>query len=247
MLIGLISAIVHGVCLALDVFVRPLVVGAFPPLMAFLDKVHACIRFAFILGSTLGWINLPVLHHLEEREKRLRSGTFAVFLLGLESAIVLGCICLYFIVGPYFTAPGPHHLLWIWELGALFAFVMFAINLPRMAGTVNGEIQELHINGYHVHESVFGIIYFIAALLMIFNGPSNMVDMLYSSLFFLMGGFFFGRDIKDVMAGKFIVKAELEAREASVTVAVALLHEGVLADIDPTEAELVDSYPELMT
>jgi hypothetical protein len=196
MVIGLISAIVHGVCLALCLALPVFV----PPLLA------SCISFAFIFGSTLGWINLAVLHYLGGWEKKLRSWILAVFFLGLESAIVLGCIFICFIVGPYFVDPGPHHLLWVWELGALFAFVLFAINLPKIVGTVNGEIKELHINGYHVHESVFGMIYIIAALLIIFNGPSNMVDMLYSSLFLLMGGFFFGRDIKDVAVGKFIVK-----------------------------------------
>jgi hypothetical protein len=34
-------------------------------------------------------------------------------------------------------------------------------------------------------------------------------------MFFLMGGFFFGRDMKDVMAGQFIVKVELEEKETA--------------------------------
>ena len=208
---GIIAAIVHGISLAMQKFTETIIANDM--ILEILNEIHFYFNFAYILCSTVSFL---VLSSISKYEKKIQVNkpfeikkALGKFIILTITGAIFSTLVVY-IIEPYFTTSDALPMLWAWEFGAIVIFVLFAVNLPGIAGTVNDDIKEFHVFGYHVHESIFGIVYIVAAILLVFNSFGNVVDLLYASLFFLFGGFLFGRDIKDVIAGKFIVKLEDE-------------------------------------
>ncbi len=216
LVIGLTCAITYGFYRALEVFFRtdfPVPWNILNVLFfTFLPIFHFAYVFCVIVA-------LPLLANIQKCEEKFPEGcgkaaTKYILLLITENIFgALAAITIVFIVDPFFMKTDPVPNLWVWELPTIIIFIIFAINLPRIAGTVNVDMQELHIRGYHVHESMFGIALFFAAILLIFNARISVVDVIFASFFFVFGGFLFGRDIKDVLAGKYITKVSDDLRE----------------------------------
>ena len=205
--VGITSAITYGMYLALQVFFTVLSdTNIFKITFFFLFPVF---HYAYIFCFLVAYPMLATMHKLEEccMEGSGKKATKWIIIMILEN--VLGLIVtasIIYVVDPMFLIYGPVHNLWIWELPTIILFIIFAMNLPRIAGTLNASMEQFHLFGYHVHESMFGIIYFFAAILLVFNARVSVIDLIFASFFFVFGGFLFGRDFKDVMAGKFIEK-----------------------------------------
>ena len=207
--IGLTSAITYGIYLALRVFFEVLDdANIFKIGFNFLLPVfHYTYIFCFILAYPM----LATIHKCEEccMDGSERTATRYVVWMVIEHAIaIVFTTIIVMFIDPALNPCGPVPSMWAWELPTLLLFIVFAINLPRIAGTLNADIVQFHIFGYHMHESVFGIFYFCAAILLVFNARVSVVDLIFASFYFVFGGFLFGRDIKDVMAGKFIEKVK---------------------------------------
>ncbi len=206
---GIISAIVYGFLRALEIF------HPYPPPFDVVSRAFfialPTFHFAYIYCFLVA---VPMLATIEKCEEGCKKNPARhsirnfVFLVAAEN--VLGFLGAFFVLYiDDLLLDIPHiPLLWLWELATVGIFFVLAKNMPRVAGTVNADLQEFHVRGYHVHESMFGIAFIFAAILLVFNARFSAFDVLFASFFFLFGGFLFGRDIKDVMAGKFIEKVK---------------------------------------
>jgi len=216
--VGLTSAITYGMYLALDVFFAVLdQANVFRITFYFLFPIF---RYAYTFCILVAYPMLATIHKCEQAcnngtgKKPTKYIILAILenvLGGIVAAVLIYIIDPMFVIYIFKIYPVPY--LWAWELPTIVLFIIFAMKLPSIAGTINEDKQELHLFGYHVHESMFGVIYIFAALLLVFNARVSVIDLIFASLFFVFGGFLFGRDIKDVMAGKFIEK--LKPQEGS--------------------------------
>nr|MDO8109624.1 hypothetical protein [Candidatus Sigynarchaeota archaeon] len=216
LVVGLTTAITYGFYRALEIFFKtpfPVPWNVLNVLFfAFLPILHFAYAFCFMVAFPL----LATIQKCEEKypEGCGKAATRYILLLILENALgAISSVAIVLVVDPFFMNTDPVPVLWAWELPTVVIFVIFAMNLPRIAGTINVDVQELHVKGYHVHESMFGIAFFFAAILLIFNARVSVVDVIFASFFFVFGGFLFGRDIKDVIAGKYITKVSDDLRE----------------------------------
>lgn len=208
------TACAHGFYSALDVFFRE----PFPvPWNALNEIFYAAwpiVRFTYVYCFIASFPMLALIHRCEVActgenagDARRASRMYVVVMVAWNACAVLLAVVLLLVVDPFFAGQAGTPLLWIWEIVAIVVFIAFAVNLPRLAGTVNDDIQEFHVRGYHVHESIFGVFFIFTGILFLFN-VHNTVDLIFAAFFFVAGGFLFGRDVKDVMAGKFIEKVD---------------------------------------
>ncbi len=207
---ALVSAITYGVYLALEVFFSV----PFPEPFNILNEAFFFMKIVFKLAYIYCFIfAFPMLVWIQRCERKCagndntrEAAVYLLTMIMINCFSVLAATVVILVIDPFFQAQTDPPMLWIWELATIAIFVAFAANLPRMAGTVNNDVQEFHVWGYHVHESIFGVCFIIAGILFIFNANNNTVDIIFASFFFVAGGFLFGRDLKDVLAGKFIEK-----------------------------------------
>jgi hypothetical protein len=206
---GLVCAITYGVFRALEIFFE---VGFPAPYDVLNDMFFVSLpifHFAYIYGFLVAVPMLATIQKCEEicdKDPARHSARIFVILVMVEN--VLGFLGAFLVLYIDDLLLGILHipLLWVWEIATVGLFFLLARNLPRIAGTVNTSVQEFHVHGYHIHESMFGVAFIFAAILLVFNARFSAFDVLFASFFFIFGGFLFGRDIKDVMAGKFIEK-----------------------------------------
>ncbi|NMC05788.1 MAG: hypothetical protein GYA24_11275, partial [Candidatus Lokiarchaeota archaeon] len=178
----------------------------------FLPIFHVAYIYAFLVAVPM----LATIHKCEEVCKSDPAGhSLRVFAILVAIENVLGFLGAFLLLYVDDVLLGILHipLLWAWEVSMVGIFFIIAKNLPRIAGTVNADVQEFRVHGYHVHESVFGLAFIFAAILLVFNARFSAIDVIFASFFFIFGGFLFGRDIKDVMAGKFIEKVKDKAAD----------------------------------
>jgi hypothetical protein len=221
---GLISAITYGVYRGLEIFFE----DDFPaPYDVFNEMFFATLpvfHFAYIYFTMVAVPMLATIHKCEETSCTDTSpgATRAIhkFIILVVLENVAGFVGTFLVLYIDQLLLGILHIpvLWIWEIAMIGIFFVIAKNLPRIAGTVNSDVQEFHVRGYHVHESMFGLAFIFAAILLVLNARFSAFDLIFASFFFIFGGFLFGRDIKDVMEGKFIEKipdkkAEAETKE----------------------------------
>ncbi|MEX2684500.1 MAG: hypothetical protein Q6373_023215 [Candidatus Sigynarchaeota archaeon] len=214
---GLISAITYGVGRALEIFFET----DFPQPYDVFNRIFftglSVFHFAYIFCFLVAVPMLVTINKCEEICKSKTTGfPMKIFILLVILENSLGFLVTFILLYIDFMILGILHvpLLWLWELATVGIFFIIARNLPRVAGTVNVDVQEFHVRGYHVHESVFGLAFIFAAILLVFNARFSAFDVLFASFFFVFGGFLFGRDIKDVMAGKFIEKVRDKKAES---------------------------------
>lgn len=210
---GLTSAIIYGVQKALEIYF----ITRFPPPFGIHTDIYnmskPVFRFIYIYFITLSFPMLITIQNLQDRltnsqgnESKVIRNFFLKFILENIGAIVLSLFII--LILDSILSAGKIPFLWVYEIAIIVLVIIFSLNLPKIANTVNNDIREFHLWGYHLHESLFGIFFMIAALFFIFNANSNLVDLIYASFFLIMGGFLFGRDIKDVMEGKIIEKVK---------------------------------------
>ncbi len=212
---GIISAVVYGVLRALEFF------HPYPPPFDVISEAFyialPIFHFAYIYCFLVAVPMLVTIHKCEEmcnkHPERHLTRAYGMFAL-LENVLgFLGAVLVLYVDD---LLLGVLHipLLWLWELTTVAIFFVLAKNMPRIAGTVNSDVQEFRVHGYHVHESMFGLSFIFAAIMLVFNARFSAIDVLFASFFFVFGGFLFGRDIKDVMAGKFIEKVKDKKADA---------------------------------
>lgn len=218
---GLVCAVTYGIGRALEIFFETRFSKPYDVFNDIFFTGLFIFHFAYVFCFLVAVPMLVTIHKCEEMCKSDLTGRPArvfAWLVLIENVLgFLGAVLLLYIDEMLL---GVLHipLLWLWELATIGMFFVLAKNMPRIAGTVNADVQEFHVRGYHVHESVFGVAFIFAAILLVFNARFSAFDVLFASFFFIFGGFLFGRDIKDVMAGKFIEKipdkkADSEKRE----------------------------------
>ncbi len=204
---GIISAVTYGILRALEIFhpYAPPFDGVSRVFFIALPVFHFAYIYCFLVSVPM----LVTIHKCEEmcnkhpeRHPARVYGTLSV----LENVLSFLCTILVLYVDGVLLGFIHIPMLWLWELATVAIFFVLAKNLPRIAGTVNADVQEFRVHGYHVHESMFGLSFIFGAILLVFNARFSAFDVLFASFFFVFGGFLFGRDIKDVMAGKFIEK-----------------------------------------
>jgi hypothetical protein len=210
---GLICAVTYGVFRALEIFFEVDFPAPFDVLNDVFFIFLPIFHFAFLVAVPM----LATIHKCEEECKQdpaRHSIRKFVILVVVEN--VLGFFGAFLVLYIDDLLLGILHipLLWVWEVATVGIFFVLAKNLPRIAGTVNSDVQEFRVHGYHVHESMFGVVFIFAAILLVFNARFSAIDVLFASFFFIFGGFLFGRDIKDVMAGKFIEKVKDKKTDA---------------------------------
>jgi hypothetical protein len=204
------SALYHGFQLALAIFFAPAWPAPWAGFRAAYYITYPIFTFLYIYCFIVSFPMLLLVQKYEEaivagtpRTRRKAAGYLAALIAG--HVIVIGLTYLLVtVVEPIFMAP-DHHWLWVYEMVAFALFFLVARFLPKFSSSVNNQVQEFHIHGYHVHESMFGLFFIFASILFIFNAV-NTVDLIFAGLFAIVGGFFFGRDLKDVLASKFIEK-----------------------------------------
>nr|MDO8118711.1 hypothetical protein [Candidatus Sigynarchaeota archaeon] len=205
---ALVSAITYGVYLALEFFFTTPFPVPFDVFNVIFFLMKPIFRFTYIYCFIFAFPMLVLIQRCERKcvgkENEKESRLYIVIMIAANCLSILAGTLVIFVVDPFFQAYTDPPMLWTWELGTIIIFVAFAANLPHMAGTVNNDLQEFHVWGYHVHESIFGVWFIIAGILFIFNANNNTVEIIFASFFFIAGGFLFGRDLKDVLAGKFI-------------------------------------------
>nr|MDO8085184.1 hypothetical protein [Candidatus Sigynarchaeum springense] len=215
---GLICAITYGIGRALEIFFET----DFPEPYDVFNRIFftglVVFHFAYVFCFLVAVPMLVTIHKCEEICKSNPSGhplRIFAWLVLLENVLGLIVAVLVLYIDEMLHQFGTHiPLLWLWELATVGIFFILARNLPRVASTVNVDVQEFHVRGYHVHESVFGLAFIFAAILLVFNARFSAFDVLFASFFFIFGGFLFGRDIKDVMAGKFVEKVRDKKAES---------------------------------
>ncbi|MFX0102697.1 MAG: hypothetical protein ACFFCS_24230 [Candidatus Hodarchaeota archaeon] len=214
---GLFAAIFYGVQEALEVYFTE----RFPPPFGIHYDIYWIMRpisrFIYIYFSTLSFPMLVTIQNLqdklmgtEDKQKTIQKFILKVIIENI-GAILLSLYII--IVLDVVLSAEMKPFLWVYEVIIIVLVIIFSLNLPKIANTVNNDIREFHLWGYHLHESLFGIFFMIAALFFIFNANSNLVDLIFASFFLIMGGFLFGRDIKDVMEGKIIEKIKKEPED----------------------------------
>jgi hypothetical protein len=206
---GLICAVTYAVLRALEIFHEVDFPAPFDVLNRAFFIALPIFHFAYIYCILVAVPMLATIQKCEETcNKNPERHPFRAFATLVVIENVLGFIgaLLVLYVDDLFLGILHIPLLWLWEIGTVVIFFLVARNLPRIAGTVNISVQEFHVHGYHVHESMFGLTFIFAAILLVFNARFSAFDLIFASFFFIFGGFLFGRDIKDVMAGKFIEK-----------------------------------------
>jgi hypothetical protein len=89
----------------------------------------------------------------------------------------------------------------------LFFLLMlyFCVKIPQVTGGLLQSFDRLYLGPWHIHESVFGILWaLVGGAFVIFGG--DVYDRAFGALYILMGAFFIGRDYLDVRNLKFIQK-----------------------------------------
>jgi hypothetical protein len=206
---GIISAATYGVLLALEIFHEVDFPAPFNVLNRAFFIALPIFHFAYIYCFLVAVPMLATIQKCEEicnKNPALHPVRVFIALFIIENVLgFLGTFLVLYVDG---LLLGILHipLLWLWEIATIVIFFLLARNLPRIAGTVNVSVQEFHVHGYHVHESMFGLAFIFTAILLVFNARFSAFDLIFASFFFIFGGFLFGRDIKDVMAGNFIEK-----------------------------------------
>src|SRR5271157_868383 len=89
----------------------------------------------------------------------------------------------------------------------LFFLLMlyFCVKIPQVTGGLLQSFDRLYVGTWHIHESVFGILWaLVGGAFVMFGG--DIYDRAFGVLYILMGAFFIGRDYLDVRNLKFVQK-----------------------------------------
>ncbi|MBD3186404.1 hypothetical protein GF325_06210 [Candidatus Bathyarchaeota archaeon] len=92
--------------------------------------------------------------------------------------------------------------------GSLTVILMFFLTsligvlIARSAGFVNVDVYEVSAGGYHIHETVLGLLFLFVGLVFILLGTE--LDLYLGLVLFFAGAFFIGRDWKDYAEGRII-------------------------------------------
>jgi len=86
-------------------------------------------------------------------------------------------------------------------------FFYLSIKIPLVVGNIIASFNRAYLGTWHIHESVFGIMWFLLGCVLILFGEFN--DRVMGILYILPGVFLIGRDYDDVKQFKLIERNEM--------------------------------------
>ncbi|MHA1682104.1 MAG: hypothetical protein ACTSUE_14290 [Promethearchaeota archaeon] len=174
--------------------------------------VLLCVGFAMVTTGSASKKNLEVTvdEKSKDDDKKLVDGEYRLSSGDIDSSLMKKVIAVF--------ATGivvPVLIILIWTdrnkmvasmvvVIVLCAICIVGILISRAAGFVNLDVYEFSFLGYHVHETVLGILFIFVGLVFILLG--NEIELYLGLLLFFSGSFFIGRDWKDFASGKIITR-----------------------------------------